>query len=93
MQIRSGLLVEAVILRIWHQHCEITGRFVASDDDFCDVIFYSISTIYPASHAYFGDGTIIVSDGDDYFVEMEVDDVRGMIELAIRESETKTFLN
>lgn len=93
MQIRSGLLMNAVILHNWEEHCEITGRFVASDDDFCDVIFYNISTIYPVSHAYFGDGTIIVSDGDDYFVKMEFNEVSVMIELIIRESETKTFLN
>lgn len=93
MQIRSGLFMEAVILHQWEEHCEITGRMVASDEDFCDVIFYSVSTIYPVAHPHFGDGTIIVSDGDDYFVKMELYDVSGMIDLAIRDGETKTFLN
>ena len=72
MTIRSGLLIEVVILHQWDEYCELNGKKPVSDSDFADVVLFDISAVYAVEHPHFGDGSIIVSDACDYFTRMEL---------------------
>lgn len=86
MQISLGLIVDAIPIYL-------------EDDDYdsqdlteTPVIFYEISTIYATNDLMYGQGSIIISGGFEYFTKQPESKIHEAIQLALLKEKTSFII-